>query len=90
MEPEKNILYFDCPHCHSMIMVFEHDIACAIFRHAIMKDNMTAVNPHASKEECDALLRENKIYGCAGPFRIIVDNRPGAEKKYSIEVCDYI
>lgn len=39
------------------------------------------INPHASKEECERLVREGLIYGCGGAFRF--DGK-------TVEKCDYI
>ena len=50
-----------------------------------LKKNGKQINPHADKELCDYYVRENKIYGCGKPFRIIlVDNN------FQTEICDYI
>jgi hypothetical protein len=82
---EGGILVFLCPHCGENIIVYEADIACAIFRHAIHKNTMEQINPHASKEECDRLVEEGLVYGCAGPFRILKSGN-----SYHIEICEYI
>jgi len=44
---------------------------CKIFRHAIFKNGGIQLNPHASKEECDKVIKDNLVYGCAKPFEII-------------------
>jgi hypothetical protein len=46
------------------------------------------MNPHATKEECSALLRDGKIYGCAGPLEIVVAEE--GTPRYEIRICDYI
>jgi hypothetical protein len=43
------------------------------------------MNPHASKEECDQLVKDQKIYGCGKPLRIVKK-----EDTYELEICDYI
>ena len=69
----------NCPHCNDLIIIEE--INCGIFRHAWYKINHQQINPHLSKTECDELIKNNSIYGCCKPFKII-NNR-------AIE-CDYI
>jgi hypothetical protein len=79
------ILVLACPHCQESFTVAEEDIRCAIFRHASYKHNLEPIPPHSSKDECDRLLEQNQIYGCAKPFRIIL-----TEQGYKTEICDYI
>ncbi len=67
-----------CPHCNGEIIIIE--LNCKIFRHAVFKDGKQ-LNSHASKEECDKVVREGLVYGCAKPFQII----NGKAVK-----CDYI
>ncbi len=78
-------LEFNCPYCKGKIIINDCDINCGIFRHAVFKSNLEPINPHASKEECQRLLNENLILGCAGPFQIKKEN-----DKYLIEKCDYL
>ncbi len=68
----------NCPHCNGEIIIIE--LNCKIFRHACFKDGKQ-LNPHASKEECDRVINEGLVYGCAKPFQII----NGKAVK-----CDYI
>lgn len=71
-----------CPYesCNQYIMIFKHELNCCIFRHAVDK-SYKQIHPHASKEECEKLIRNDMIYGCCKPFRIINEK---------IEKCDYI
>jgi hypothetical protein len=80
-EEEKPILI--CPHCKDYILI--EKINCAIFRHGTFKNNGKQIDPHASKKICDLYLKNNLIYGCGKPFRII-DNNGTLET----EICDYI
>ena len=80
-DKESNIYYFNCPHCDMLCQVHKSDIRCTIFRHAIYKKNLQNVNPHASKEECEKMLLNNEVYGCAKPFKFTGTN---------VEVCGYI
>lgn len=90
----RNILYdeehrcfiFECPHCDQLIQVMENQTACCIFRHGYMKDNNTQMNPHSPKELCDMLAKEDKIYGCGKPFKLINENG----KFKFVEICNYI
>ena len=75
------IYYFNCPHCDLLCQVPENEIKCKIFRHAIFKENMKNVDPHASKEICDSWVKEDKIYGCGKPFKF---------DGIKVEKCDYI
>ena len=61
-------LFLNCPYCGGMLEILE--VNCGIFRHAFFKDG-TQLDPHASKEECERVIRENLVYGCAKPFKII-------------------
>jgi hypothetical protein len=67
-----------CPWCDVPMIIYKEN--CCIFRHATYK-NGQEVDPHLSKDECDRIVRENLVYGCGKPFRIV--NRI-AEK------CEYI
>lgn len=76
---EEEIVY-ECPHCQRSIIIIE--LNCKIFRCGIFKDTGKQLNPHASKDECDRVLKENLIYGCGKPFRITHDKK--------LIICDYI
>ncbi len=75
-----------CPHCFQEIIVKKTELNCKIFRHGVLKDTFQQINPHASKQECDTLAEQGKIYGCGKPFRII-ESTAGV---FDIEICDYI
>lgn len=68
-----------CPHCFEEIIIEE--VNCAIFRHGIFKENYQQIPPHASKEICEQWVKEDLIYGCGKPFRLINN---------TAEICDYI
>jgi hypothetical protein len=68
-----------CPHCNGMILILE--LNCCIFRHGVMKQTDTQIDPHLNKTECDRLVEQGLIYGCGKPFRIV---------NGIVEVCDYI
>lgn len=80
-----SILYFNCPYCMGKIEIYENEINCGIFRHAVKKNDNCPINPHAAKLECDFLYENNLIYGCGKPFQIKKNNMI-----WIIEPCDYI
>lgn len=65
-------MYVTCPHCDGEVEIVE--LNCKIFRHSVYKKDGKQVDPHASKELCDQLIKEGSIYGCGKPFKI-VDNK---------------
>jgi hypothetical protein len=73
-----------CPTCSGDILILEEEINCAIFRHAMYKDG-NFINPHHSKEDMELLIKDNRIWGCGNPFKLIqVDN------SYNAILCDWI
>ncbi len=78
-----NMIVVICPHCE--MFVYIEQINCGIFRHAVHKHTNEPINPHSSQQECERLLRENLVYGCAKPFRILTK-----DDTYITEICDYI
>jgi hypothetical protein len=74
-----------CPHCNEVFIVAENEINCAIFRHAVYKNNYLPINPHESKDNCDKMKEQDIVYGCTKPFKIVKK-----DEKYSTEICDYI
>ena len=75
----------NCPHCNQQIYIMKKEFNCKIFRHGILKKNLQQINPHLNKEECDRLKKEDLIYGCGKPFKLIE-----SEDKIKVEICDYI
>jgi len=71
-----------CPHCNQFIII--EQVNCGIFRHGIYK-NGEPLPPHESKETCDNVLKNQLIYGCGKPFRVILH-----DNKFEIQICDYI
>ena len=74
-----------CPHCDSFIFIFKKELNCKIFRHGVYKDTLKQINPHMNKVDCDNLVKNSEILGCAKPFTIVF-----AHEKYHAEKCDYI
>ena len=77
-------LIVQCPHCGDFISILE--LNCQIFRHAVLISNGEQINPHASKEECDSLIEQRLVYGCAKPFRLVKTN----DGAFLAEKCNYI
>lgn len=78
-------IVFECPHCKHIFVMNINELNCRIIRHAVFKNNFVQVNPHLSKEECDKLVKEDLVYGCCKPAKIIQNN----DEFVAIE-CDYI
>jgi len=70
--PLPEFLLVNCPHCTQPILVAESDIHCGIFRHAVYRQTYALVAPHAPESECVELLRREQVWGCCGPFRLLV------------------
>ena len=78
-------IVFDCVHCKEMIMVYKKEMNCQIFRHAQFKDTYKQVNPHLDQRLCEYLIKNDMVYGCCKPFKIVEENG-----QYTVEKCDYI
>ena len=88
MKDLDKIHIFKCLHCGEDFMIQKSDFNCKILRHAVYKDSMQSINPHAPKEECDRLVSEGLVYGCGKPLRI--SKGKNDEGKYEVEICEYI
>ena len=90
-ENKEHIHVFTCLHCNEPFVIHDADFNCKILRHGVYKQNLQPMNPHAPKEECDALVASGQIYGCAGP--LLITTRESSEStgdKFSVVICDYI
>lgn len=83
MSQEKEEPILTCPHCNNFIIIKK--INCGIFRHGILKNNSKQIDPHSSKEMCEYYIKNNLIYGCGKPFKIINNNGT-----LESEICEYI
>lgn len=85
---------FICKHCEEPFVVALHDFNCRILRHGVYKCDMRHIPPHASKIECDALVRDGLIFGCGRPLQIIDKEIVGGtdtnSQPYDVVICDYI
>lgn len=87
-----------CPYPDCNIPIEIIKINCAIFRCGIYKDSDNygkQINPHLSKEYCDALKHYDKIWGCGRPFQLIKnqetqDKKQDENQNYKLIQCDYI
>ena len=79
-------IVFECPNCKSPFLVNEKDFNCKILRHAVFKNTLKEINPHSSKIECDKLIADDLVFGCAKPLTIVKNDK----NKYIVTECDYI
>lgn len=84
-------LFFTCPYedCEGYIVISPKQVNCGVFRHAVIKTTGRAVNPHASREKCEELLKQGKVYGCARPFKLRRIKK-STETFVAIEKCGWI
>ncbi len=80
---EGNICIISCPHCFLTLEITE--LNCRIFRCGVLKTTMTQIDPHLPQEECDKLVKDCMIYGCARPFKV-----EGTFDNPDVSVCGYI
>jgi len=78
-------ILFTCCHCNNIFIVNTKEFNCKIIRHAIYKKNLKQINPHSSKAICDRLIKNNEIYGCGKPLKIIKN-----KNNWTVEPCEYI
>lgn len=78
-----------CPNCCNYIQILKKDFNCKIFRHGIFIDSNKQIDPHLPKNECDELIKNNKIYGCGKPFKLKEVVEEGTVNYCAIK-CDYI
>lgn len=65
-----DVIFFPCPHCGIGIAVAKNEVNCGVFRCGVYKHSLKPINPHAKKAECEKLVREGRIHGCGGAFRL--------------------
>jgi hypothetical protein len=76
-------IFIECPHCLDYVEIIQ--INCGIFRHGVFKQNNQQLNPHASKLECELVVKLDLINGCGKPFKLVYINGQCMAQK-----CDYI
>ena len=82
---EKYII-LKCPNCLEYVLIYEKEYNCKIFRHAYYKTSYKQIDPHMKEEECTRLKQQGIIYGCAMPFRLVINEN----NEIYLEKCDYI
>ena len=87
MSTTDQILLLTCPQCGHQVLVAEHEINCAIFRHAVLKVTGVQIHPHTPKDKCEEYLNRGLIYGCGKPFRV---RKNPTTNQYEALVCDYL
>lgn len=82
-------LVVECPHCKEPVLI--EKLNCCIFRHGVLKNNEKQIEPHASKDLCDYYVKNDLIYGCGKPFKVILnENSINDDDKLIAVICDYI
>ena len=72
-----------CPHCECNVEI--EQVNCRIFRHAVFKNTGMQVPPHSPQNECDYWITEDRVYGCAKPFKLYEEGG-----QWIAKICDYI
>ena len=80
---EGKICLISCPHCSMTVEIIA--LNCRIFRCGVFKNTMRQIDPHLPKEQCEKLIEDRVIYGCARPFKV-----EGTTDKPEVSVCGYI
>ena len=81
LEPE---LVVECPHCKECVVI--ERLNCHIFRHGVLRETGKQMDPHAPKEVCHELSKNNQIFGCGKPFKVVKKE----DGTYISEICEYI
>lgn len=83
----KNNIIYNCPWCNILNIVKIKELNCHIFRCGVFKDSGKQIDPHLPKKECIKIYKENKIYGCGNPYKIVFNE---ISHDYEIVKCGYI
>jgi hypothetical protein len=94
MSTKREVIYIDkdksyifqCPHCNIYVQVLKTEVNCQIFRHGVIINTGKHIDPHASEEVCDKLVRENLVYGCCKPFKLFFGKNGIITHS---DICDY-
>jgi len=81
-----DILTCHCPYLDCNVAIEVVEINCAIFRCGVYKNQTDPhygkqIDPHLSKQDCDRIKKEDKIWGCGRPFKLV---------NGKLIQCDYI
>lgn len=69
-----NSTVLTCPYPDCNITIEVVEINCAIFRCGVYKnvtDYGKQIDPHLPKQQCEQLKKEDKIWGCGRPFKLV-------------------
>ena len=76
-----------CPHCNDDVLISK--LQCGVLRHGVnIKTNKQTNKPipsHASKRQCDALIKRKLIFGCGKPFQVKL-----VKNVIVVSVCEYV
>ena len=86
MQSSETWLVLTCPHCNDYVLTSVETLNCRIFRHGVDKLSFQPLPPHSSKELCDRMVAEQRIYGCGRPFRV----QETASGSFQCVDCDYV
>jgi hypothetical protein len=75
------ISFVCCPYSDCEISIEIIEVNCGIFRCGVYKNNGQQIDPHLSKEKCEQLKHDDKIWGCGRPYQLINN---------TLVKCDYI
>jgi len=78
-------IIYHCPYedCKLLCVVYKNDLNCHIFRCGYNKITNQQIPQHLPKIECDKLLNNTDIIGCARPYRFKLN-------EITPIICDYI
>lgn len=82
---EDQYYYIKCPNCLEDIIIYKNEVNCGVFRHGVYKNNLQPIPPHSNKQDCESMLKNEEIYGCGKPFRVVKNN-----EELDVFTCDYI
>lgn len=84
------VTFYCCPwpDCPMEFMIADSEIHCGIFRCGVMRGSGDQIAVHATKEQCQRMLAEEMVYGCARPFTITKDPESGVFQIATRDVYD--
>ena len=57
-----NYIIISCPHCNDSVLIYNNELNCRIFRHAVYKQTGEQVNPHLDQQSCENLLKYIELW----------------------------
>jgi hypothetical protein len=80
----EGLFVFKCPHCLCYTQIEPIYLSCLIFRHAYYKNSNMQIGAHTNQEDCERLVQDNLVSGCAKPFKFFRGN-----PNY-VDICGYV